>query len=47
MDKEKSLDREAHESLLIIIAICSVLTFKKIKRLEKYKSKLMGQYKPY
>ncbi|KMK76793.1 hypothetical protein AB990_07735 [Alkalihalobacillus pseudalcaliphilus] len=38
---------EAHEWLLIIVALCSLVTFKKISKLEKYKEKLKGQFKPY
>lgn len=38
---------EDHEILLIIIACCSLITFRKIARLERYKNKLKGQFKPY
>ncbi|MGX9290861.1 hypothetical protein ACSLGF_06480 [Bacillus sp. A015] len=38
---------EDHEILLIIIACCSLITFRRIARLERYKNKLKGQFKPY
>ncbi|WP_162840588.1 MULTISPECIES: hypothetical protein [Gracilibacillus] len=38
---------EDHEWTLIVITILSLLTFKKIKRLERYKHKLKGTFTPY
>lgn len=38
---------EDHEIMLIIITICSLITFKKIKKLERYKIKLKGTFKPF
>ncbi|MEH7650254.1 hypothetical protein [Bacillus safensis] len=38
---------EGHEILLIIITCCSLITFRKVARLEKYKNKLKGQFIPY
>ncbi|MBC5637948.1 hypothetical protein H8S33_14220 [Ornithinibacillus sp. BX22] len=38
-------NREAHEWLLIAVTICSLLTFKKIRRLERYKKKLERNFK--
>ncbi|AIF42914.1 hypothetical protein [Virgibacillus sp. SK37] len=38
---------EEHELLLIIVTICSLITLKKIKRLERYKKKLEGTYKHF
>lgn len=38
---------EDHEILLIIITCCSLITFKRIARLEKYKNKLKSQFIPY
>ena len=38
---------EDHEWMLIIVVICSLLTFRKIKKLERYKRKLQGTFRPY
>nr|WP_180272931.1 hypothetical protein [Bacillus pumilus] len=38
---------EGHEILLIIITCCSFITFRRIDRLERYKDKLKGRFKPY
>ncbi|WP_413376303.1 hypothetical protein [Alkalihalobacillus sp. 1P02AB] len=38
---------ESHEWLLVIVVICSFLTFKRICKLEQYKNKLHGKFKPY
>ncbi|WP_187370994.1 hypothetical protein [Gracilibacillus massiliensis] len=38
---------EEHEWMLIIVAICSYLTFRKISKLERYKNKLSGTFQPY
>ncbi|WP_404428194.1 hypothetical protein [Sutcliffiella horikoshii] len=38
---------EEHELLLIVITICSIITFKRIKKLEQYRNKLQGSFKPY
>ncbi|GAA0453412.1 hypothetical protein [Alkalibacillus silvisoli] len=38
---------EQHELMLIIATICSLLTFKRIKKLERYKNKLKGSFTPY
>ncbi|WP_262985632.1 hypothetical protein [Virgibacillus halodenitrificans] len=38
---------EEHEWLLILVTICSYLTLKKIKKLEGYRKKLKGNFKPY
>ncbi|MFD1416948.1 hypothetical protein [Oceanobacillus jeddahense] len=38
---------EDHEIMLIIVSICSLVTFRKIKKLEKYKKKLKGSFTPY
>ncbi|WP_162833708.1 hypothetical protein [Gracilibacillus boraciitolerans] len=38
---------EDHELMLIIVTICSLITFRKIKKLERYKNKLKGTYTPY
>ncbi|MDQ0229131.1 hypothetical protein [Metabacillus malikii] len=37
--------REGHEWLLIIIVLCSLLTFKKIKKLEDFKARLKDNFK--
>ncbi|GAF63227.1 hypothetical protein [Alkalihalobacillus trypoxylicola] len=37
---------QAHETLLILVVIGSLITGKKIKKLENYKEKLKGQYYP-
>ncbi|MBM0066305.1 hypothetical protein [Alkalicoccobacillus gibsonii] len=36
-------NREEYEHLLLFITICSFLTFKKMKKLERYKKKLKDQ----
>ncbi|WP_170270493.1 hypothetical protein [Heliorestis acidaminivorans] len=38
---------EEHEWMLIIATICSFVTFRKISKLEQYKNKLKGTFKPY
>ncbi|MBD1221902.1 hypothetical protein [Virgibacillus halodenitrificans] len=38
---------EEHELMLIIVTICSLITLKKIKKLEQYKKELEGTYKPF
>ncbi|UTR15780.1 hypothetical protein MM221_04145 [Salipaludibacillus sp. LMS25] len=38
---------EEHEWMLITVTICSFITFKKIKKLERYKNKLKGTFTPY
>ncbi len=38
---------ETHEILLIIVTLCSLITWRKFARLEKYKDKLKGQFIPY
>ncbi|WP_010093551.1 hypothetical protein [Ornithinibacillus scapharcae] len=38
-------NREGHEWLLIIVALLSLLTGKKIKKLERFKQKLIGDFK--
>lgn len=38
-------EREGHEWLLIMVTICSLLTFKKFKKLERYKKKLKEDFK--
>ncbi|MDX8044784.1 hypothetical protein SH601_02195 [Gracilibacillus sp. S3-1-1] len=38
---------EEHELMLIVVTICSLLTFRKIKRLERYRKKLKGTFTPY
>ncbi|MFD1412552.1 hypothetical protein [Oceanobacillus jeddahense] len=38
---------EAHEWLLIAVALLSLITFRKIKRVERYKHKLNGIFIPY
>lgn len=38
---------EDHELMLMITTICSLLTFKKIKKLEHYKNKLKNTYTPF
>jgi len=37
---------EEHELMLIIATICSVITFKKIKKLERYRKKLQNSFTP-
>lgn len=36
-------NREEYEHLLLLVTICSFLTLKKIKKLERYKKKLKEQ----
>ncbi|QKS72708.1 hypothetical protein FLK61_39530 [Paenalkalicoccus suaedae] len=38
---------EAHEWMLVITAILSVITIRKITKLERYKKRLAGTFKPY
>ncbi|ADU32206.1 hypothetical protein [Evansella cellulosilytica] len=38
---------EEHELMLIITTISSIMTFKRIKKLEQYRKKLKGSFKPY
>lgn len=38
---------EEHELMLLVTTICSFITVKKIKKLEQYKNKLKGSFKPY
>ena len=38
---------EEHELMLLVTTICSIITFKKIKKLEQYRKKLKGSFKPY
>lgn len=38
---------EDHEWLLIIIAFCSLITFNRIAKLERFKNKLYVEFKPY
>ncbi len=38
---------EVHEILLILITCCSLITFRRVARLEKYKNKLKSQFIPY
>lgn len=38
-------ERESKEWLLVLVVVASFLTFKKINKLEKYKSKLYGEFK--
>ncbi|MCM2677616.1 hypothetical protein [Alkalicoccobacillus plakortidis] len=33
-------NREEYEDFLLLITFCSLLTFKKIKKLERYKAKI-------
>ncbi|MED4018721.1 hypothetical protein [Sutcliffiella cohnii] len=37
-------EREGHEWLLVLVVVASFLTFRKINKLEKYKSKLYGKF---
>lgn len=38
---------ETHEWLLILFMLLSLITFKKIKKIERYKNKLKGTFTPY
>ncbi|GAA0323331.1 hypothetical protein ACFQ4Z_16355 [Oceanobacillus oncorhynchi subsp. oncorhynchi] len=38
---------ETHEWTLIAVALLSLITFKKIKKVERYKNKLKGTFIPY
>ncbi|RCW63909.1 hypothetical protein [Saliterribacillus persicus] len=38
---------EEHELMLIISTLLSIITFKKIKRLENYRKKLKNSFTPY
>lgn len=38
---------EEHELMLIIVTICSLISFRKIKKLERYRKKLEGTFTPY
>lgn len=38
---------EEHELILIFVTICSLISFKKIKKLENYRKKLKGTFTPY
>ncbi|GAB2535657.1 hypothetical protein [Gracilibacillus alcaliphilus] len=38
---------EEHELMLILVTICSFLTFRKMEKLERYRKKLKDSYTPY
>ncbi|MGN8645256.1 hypothetical protein ACTNEO_04065 [Gracilibacillus sp. HCP3S3_G5_1] len=38
---------EEHEWKLIIVTICSLITCRKINKLERYKNRLKGTFTPY
>jgi len=38
-------ERESHEWLFVFVWLCSILTLRKIKRLERYKHELYGNFK--
>ncbi|GIN14697.1 hypothetical protein J32TS2_00530 [Shouchella clausii] len=42
-DKISDHNREDYECLLFVVVICSAITFRKIKKLERYKAKLKKQ----
>ncbi|WP_017186615.1 hypothetical protein [Alkalibacillus haloalkaliphilus] len=38
---------EEHEWMLVVVVVCSFLTFRRFNKLERYKEQLKGSFTPY